>query len=154
MTAFHFLEHVHPPEPVLDAMRRLLAPGGALVLQVPNVRSWQAKLLGRHWGGLDVPRHLVDHSDRTLVALLGRCAFDVIACNHHCLRDNPTTFANSLVPGLYPPARVCRGGAEGGVGAALANLAYFAVTLACTPFAVIESLCGRGASVIVHARPR
>jgi SAM-dependent methyltransferase len=154
VTAFHFLEHVYPPEPVLAAMRALLAPGGELVLQVPNVRSWQARLLGRYWGGLDVPRHLVDYNDRSLVALLERCGFDVLATNHHCLRDNPTTLANSLVPRLYPPARMVAGGAHGGLGALVANLGYLAVTLACTPFAMLEAACRRGASVMVHARPR
>jgi hypothetical protein len=135
-------------------MRELLQPGGDLVLQVPNVRSWQASLLGRYWGGLDVPRHLIDYSDRSLIALLARCGFAVVAVNHHCLRDNPTTLANSLVPRLYPPARIARGGAEHGIASLCANLGYLAVTLACTPFAVLESLFGRGASVMVHARPR
>jgi hypothetical protein len=139
---------------VLAAMRELLREDGDLVLQVPNVRSWQARLLGRYWGGLDVPRHLVDYSDRSLVALLEREGFEVQAVNHHCLRDNPTTLANSLAPGLYPPARVVNGGAHSGPRALLANLSYLAITLACTPFAVLESLCGRGASVMVHARVR
>jgi SAM-dependent methyltransferase len=154
VTAFHFVEHVCPPEPVLAAMRALLAPGGELVLQVPNARSWQAKLIGRRWHGYDVPRHLVDYSDRAFLGLLDRCGFDVLAVNHHCLRDNPTTAAISLVPGLFPPARIARGGAQSGLGALAADLTYLAVTLACTPLAVLESLCGRGASIMVHCRPR
>jgi SAM-dependent methyltransferase len=154
VTAFHFLEHVHPPEPALAAMRDLLQQRGDLVVQVPNVRSWQASLLGRYWGGLDVPRHLIDYSDRSLTQLLERCGFSVVAVNHHCLRDNPTTLANSLVPQLYPPARIAGGGADHGPRALFANLGYLAVTLLCTPFAVLESLFGRGASVMVHARPK
>jgi SAM-dependent methyltransferase len=154
VTAFHFLEHVHPVEPVLAALRALLAPGGEVVLQVPNARSLQAQLLGRFWAGYDVPRHLVDYSARTLCGVLERCGFAVVATNHHCLRDNPTTVANSLVPRLYPPARMSRPGGSRGLGGALANLAYLGVTLLSTPFCVVESLCGRGASVMVHARPR
>ncbi|HLQ37121.1 MAG TPA: class I SAM-dependent methyltransferase [Planctomycetota bacterium] len=154
VTAFHFLEHVHPAGPVLAAMRALLAPGGELVLQVPNLRCWQAKVLGRRWAGLDVPRHLVDYSDRTLLRLLEDSGFAVVARTQHSLRDNPTTLANSLVPGLYPPARIARGGGAAGLPALLANLGYLAVTVACTPFAALESLCGHGASVMVHARPR
>jgi SAM-dependent methyltransferase len=154
VTAFHFVEHVCPPEPVLAAMRELLAPGGELVLQVPNARSWQAALLGRRWHGYDVPRHLVDYTDRAFVALLDRCGFDVVAVNHHCLRDNPATAAISVVPGLFPPARIARGGSDHGVAALAADLAYLAVTLVWTPFALLEAACGRGASVMVHARPR
>lgn len=154
VTAFHFLEHVHPVAPVLEAMRALLQPGGEIVVQVPNVRSWQAALLGRYWAGLDVPRHLVDYSDRTLGRTLEQCGFEVVAMNHHCLRDNPTTLANSLVPALYPPARLARGGRASGPGALLANLGYLAATIASMPFSFVESLCGRGASVMIHARPR
>ena len=154
VTAFHFVEHVCPAEPVLAAMRELLAPGGELVLQVPNASSWQAKLIGRRWHGYDVPRHLVDYSEGAFLALLDRCGFDVVAVNHHCLRDNPTTAAISLVPGLFPPARIARGGKDHGIGAMVADLAYLAVTLACTPLALLEAAFGRGASVMVHARPR
>jgi SAM-dependent methyltransferase len=154
VTAFHFLEHVHPVEPVLAAMKALLAPGGEIVVQVPNCDSWQAQLLGRYWAGYDVPRHLVDYSARTLCAVLDRCGFAVVATNHHCLRDNPTTVANSVVPRLYPPARMSRPGGSRGLPGAFANLAYLGVTLASMPFCFVESLCGRGASVMVHARPR
>ncbi|MGE3173727.1 MAG: class I SAM-dependent methyltransferase [Planctomycetota bacterium] len=154
VTAFHFLEHVHPVGPVLEQMRKLLVPGGEVVLQVPNANSWQAKLLGRRWAGLDVPRHLVDYSDATFRRTLEEQGFEVVAENQHSLRDNPTAFANSLVPGLYPPARLSRGGKEKGLGAMLANLGYLAVTVACMPFSIVESLFGHGASVMVHARMR
>lgn len=154
VTAYHFLEHVHPIEPVLAGMRSLLAPGGEIVVQVPDCDSWQAKLLGRFWAGYDVPRHLVDYSARTLCRTLERCGFEVVATNHHCLRDNPTTIANSLVPRLYPPARMSRPGGSKGLGGAVANLAYLGVTLASMPFCFVESLVGRGASVMVHARPK
>lgn len=154
ITMFHFLEHVSPPDPILAAARALLAPGGDLVVQVPNRDSLQAALLGRRWIGYDVPRHLVDYSAASLAGTLRRCGFDVVAANHHCLRDNPPTLANSLWPGGFPPARVARGGSRGGAGALAADLAYLALTMLCLPFAVVESLLGRGASVMVHARPR
>ena len=85
--------------------------------------------------------------------MLAQNGFEVLGINHHCLRDNPTTLSNSLVPKLYPPGRVSRGGAQAGAGALMANLAYLGVTMLCTPFAVVEALLGRGASVMVHARP-
>ncbi|MEQ1634207.1 MAG: class I SAM-dependent methyltransferase [Planctomycetota bacterium] len=153
VTAFHFLEHVHPIEPILASMRKLLAPGGEIIVQVPNARSWQAKLLGRRWAGYDVPRHLINYTDRTLPEVLSRNGFEVLALNQQCVRDNPTALSNSLVPGLYPPARLCRGGKPTGLGAAAANLGYLGVTIASMPFAWLEAACGRGASVMVHARP-
>lgn len=154
VTAFHFLEHVHPIEPVLAAMRRLLRPGGEIVVQVPNADCLQAQLLGRFWAGYDVPRHLVNYTARTLRGVLERCGFEVLAENHHCLRDNPTTLANSLVPAIYPPSRMSRAGGAGGLLGSLADVAYLGVTLAGMPCSWVEALLGRGASVMLRARPR
>ena len=55
---FHVLEHLADPLAELRAVARRLRPGGALVLGLPNIASWQARLAGRHWMHLDVPRHL------------------------------------------------------------------------------------------------
>jgi SAM-dependent methyltransferase len=154
VTAFHFLEHVHPIEPVLESMRRLLAPGGEIVVQVPNADCLQARILGRHWAGYDVPRHLVNYTTRTLRQVVERAGFEVVAENQHCLRDNPTTLSNSLVPGLYPPSRMARAGGHGGLLGALANMAYLGITVASMPFSWFEAVLGRGASVMLRARPR
>jgi SAM-dependent methyltransferase len=154
ITSFHYLEHVPAPYPSLAAMRRLLGDSGDLVLEVPNAASWQARLFGRRWAGFDVPRHLVNFTADTLRQALERAGFEVVTESHACLRDNPTTIANSLAPRWFPPARVARGGRPDGAGAALANLGYLALTMASTPFCLLESLLHRGASVRVHARPR
>ena len=155
ITAFHFLEHVSDPRPILAEMHRLLRHDGDLVIQVPNKDSWQAKLLGARWSGLDVPRHLVNYSARTVSDVLEACGFDVIRQSHFSLRDGPMTLANSLVPVLYPPARRARlGDRDIGVGAWLARLAYLGVTLASLPVSLIESSFGHGAAVMLQARPR
>jgi len=53
----HVIEHVESP---LDYMRKafeLTKPGGLNVFITPNTATWEARLFGRHWGGLHVPRH-------------------------------------------------------------------------------------------------
>ena len=60
----------------------------------------------------------------------------------------------SLVPGLYPPARVARLGPRSGLREWLANLAYLGVVSAAIPWTLAESAAGRGAAVMVEARPR
>lgn len=55
---WHVLEHLRDPEQVLAECRRIAAPGALLVIEVPNFASWQARLSGRHWFHLDLPRHL------------------------------------------------------------------------------------------------
>lgn len=153
ITMFHVLEHVASPDAYLRAVKRLLTDDGDLVVQVPNVDSWQAAVLGGRWAGLDVPRHLVDYSPVTLRALLARSGFSVVRETQYSLRDNPTTLANSLVPRLYPPGRVARKVAGREAAAWTGDLAYLAVTLAAVPVALVESLAGCGASVMIQARP-
>jgi SAM-dependent methyltransferase len=57
-TLWDVLEHVHEPRETLAELARLLRPGGALILGLPNPDSLEARLLGPHWIGWDLPRHL------------------------------------------------------------------------------------------------
>lgn len=152
VTMFHFLEHVRPAAPHLESARRLLSPGGELVVQVPNSGSWGAALLGRHWAGFDPPRHLINYEPRSLRQTLERSGFEVVAENHFCLRDNPATLANSVAPGSYPPARVARGTVGAGPMALVGDLAYLGLTLAAIPFALVESAAGHGESIMMRCR--
>jgi SAM-dependent methyltransferase len=58
ITMWDVLEHVHEPRTVLAEVARLLRPGGLFVLSLPNPDSLEARLLGAHWLGWDLPRHL------------------------------------------------------------------------------------------------
>jgi SAM-dependent methyltransferase len=55
---WHSLEHLPVPGAALEAAARLLAPGGLLVVAVPNAASLQAQAFGARWFALDLPRHL------------------------------------------------------------------------------------------------
>jgi SAM-dependent methyltransferase len=62
----HTLEHVDDPVAVLAEIRRVVRPGGRVVIEVPNVRSLTARILRGHWLGIDTPRHLINFSPRGL----------------------------------------------------------------------------------------
>jgi len=66
----HVLEHVHDPLALLQECCRVLRPGGRLVLYLPNVDSLGSRWFGRHWAGLDPPRHLFHFSPRSIEELL------------------------------------------------------------------------------------
>jgi 2-polyprenyl-3-methyl-5-hydroxy-6-metoxy-1,4-benzoquinol methylase len=55
---WHVLEHLEDPWAVLEQAARTLAPGGALLVAMPNPQSLQFRLLGRYWAHVDAPRHL------------------------------------------------------------------------------------------------
>ena len=69
---FQVLEHIGEPVPLLRECARRLAPGGRLITCVPNFSSWQSQFAGPGWLHLDVPRHLIHFTPRTLAATLER----------------------------------------------------------------------------------
>jgi 2-polyprenyl-3-methyl-5-hydroxy-6-metoxy-1,4-benzoquinol methylase len=78
VTMWQALEHVHDPRQTVREARRLLRPRGLLVVAVPNVASWSFKHFGRHWFGLDVPRHLTHFTPDTLNAVLAAEGFRLL----------------------------------------------------------------------------
>lgn len=59
ITLRHVIEHVPNPVGLLAQCKTLLKPGGLLVVVTPNTSSLGHQKFGRHWMGLDVPRHLM-----------------------------------------------------------------------------------------------
>lgn len=78
ITLWHVLEHSPDPAGLLDACRRRLGGDGLLVIEVPNLASFQARLCGVWWFHLDPPRHLYQFTPRALAALLRASGFRVI----------------------------------------------------------------------------
>jgi SAM-dependent methyltransferase len=152
ITMFHVLEHLYDPRAVVRAAFDLLAPDGRLVAQVPNAASWQARLLGRRWNGMDVPRHLHDFRDRDVRKLLEGCGFEIVRRKYFSLRDNPAGLASSLAPGLDPMARRVRGSRESAGARLIKDLVYFGLTVASLPFTALEAACRAGSTVMIEAR--
>ena len=154
ITMFHVLEHVRDPRAYLAAARELLAPEGRLVVQVPNAASWQFRLLGRRWSGVDVPRHLFDFRGRDVEKLLDACGMQVVRRKYFSLRDNPAGLASSLAPGLDPMARRVRRVVESSAARLAKDLAYLALAAAALPFTLAEAAFRAGSTVMIEARKR
>jgi SAM-dependent methyltransferase len=75
------LEHAHDPAALLREIARILKPGGVVVIRVPNLNGWSARLAGRYWAGLDAPRHLYVFTPQTLGRLLARNGLCVLEQN-------------------------------------------------------------------------
>jgi SAM-dependent methyltransferase len=72
ITLWHSLEHVAAPCATVERLLKLLKPGGHMIIAVPNLASWQARLFGRRWFHIDAPRHLFHFSPKALQLLLKR----------------------------------------------------------------------------------
>ena len=100
---WHTLEHFHNPVEALARARELLRPGGLLAVAVPNFDSLQARLFGRHWFHLDVPRHYFHFGTRSLESVLARHAFRVVRVDHFCFEQNPFGWLQSFYNALGFP---------------------------------------------------
>jgi SAM-dependent methyltransferase len=89
VSLWHVLEHVDRPAAALARIADWLAPGGGLLLGVPNLGSWQAHLGAARWFHLDVPRHRTHFTVAGVTSLLTRAGFAPVAIHHRLLEHNP-----------------------------------------------------------------
>ena len=75
ITMNHVIEHVHDPLTVLTHAFALLKSDGVLHIETPNIDSYGHRRFGRHWRGLEPPRHLVLFSWDSLEMLLLKVGF-------------------------------------------------------------------------------
>ncbi len=68
----HVLEHCVDPDKAVQNAVNLLKPNGVLVIETPNNGALGAKMAGRCWRWLDVPRHLNFFTQAGLENLISR----------------------------------------------------------------------------------
>jgi hypothetical protein len=141
---------------VLSEVRRILKPDGCVVVQVPNIDSWQSRLFGSQWYGLDIPRHVIDYSGRAVQKLLSDCGFSIRRVRHFNLRDNAPALVSSIFPSLDPVSRAVRHHRqqiqETGPVRLIRHLSYFSLVVCAYPVAMIESAFKHGATLMIEAR--
>jgi SAM-dependent methyltransferase len=84
VTSWHVMEHVEQPLRVARWVKTQLKPDGVFQASVPNAGSIQARLFGRQWLHLDVPRHRYHFTPATFRALMQNAGLTV---------DRQTVFA-------------------------------------------------------------
>lgn len=78
ITYWHVFEHLEDPASHVAIWREILAPGGTIVIEVPNVESMGAWLSFDAWLGSDVVHHINHMTCHQIDALLARNGLRII----------------------------------------------------------------------------
>ena len=70
ITMWHVLEHVHTLQEYVEQIKKLLKPGGKIIVAVPNYTSKDEKIYQQYWAAYDVPRHLYHFSPKAMKTLM------------------------------------------------------------------------------------
>jgi SAM-dependent methyltransferase len=157
---WHSLEHLRQPARALSHAATLLAPGGTLIVAVPNATSLQARAFGDRWLALDLPRHLVHLSPPALLAKIEGLGLRVERVSY--LRGGQVVFGwvHGFVgqlpghPDLYDAIR--RSEARQASHGAGFRLYALAAAVAALPFALaataVEVAARSGGTIYIEAR--
>ncbi len=94
---WHVLEHLPATHDALIAVQRLLRTRGMLVVALPNVASWQARVCRYGWFHLDLPRHYVHCSTDWLLRSLSELGFEIVEVNHFSMEQNVYGWIQSIL---------------------------------------------------------
>jgi SAM-dependent methyltransferase len=113
ITAFQVFEHLPQPRENLTELVRFLRPGGAILIEVPNIATWGVRVLGRRHRHF-VQDHLNFFSARTLARLFTDCGLQVrghyTPTRYLTLPHLLGTWGGRMLPG--PLARRARSAAQ------------------------------------------
>lgn len=89
VTLWHVLEHIPDLEETILKLAALVKPQGALIIAVPNFKSFDARYYGKFWAAYDVPRHLWHFSKESMKNLFAE--------NFHLKKIEPMIFDSFYV---------------------------------------------------------
>jgi len=73
---WHVLEHTPDPGAAVSRAAAWLRPGGVLLVATPNLDSLQARIAGRDWFHLDLPRHRTHFTPAGIRACMRRAGIE------------------------------------------------------------------------------
>ncbi len=112
ITLWHALEHVHQLDEVLNWFKKVLNKNGALLIAVPNYKSYDAAYFKQYWAAYDLPRHLYHFDISTIKLLLNKYGFTLektipmkfdsfyVSLLSNKYKFNKSKFLNSFLVGL------------------------------------------------------
>jgi len=107
ITAFDLIEHVPRPKDFLKKIRRLLAPGGCLVMTTPDAGHFLRRVMASSWPMLQPMQHLTIFSRQAMRLALEEAGFGDVSferatktVSYHYLTEQLRTLTPALHKGM------------------------------------------------------
>ncbi len=78
ITMWQTLEHISSPVETIECLKQFLKPRGYLIIGVPNIKSFFAKVLGKYWSHFNADEHVLLFNTKTLAMFMDKMNFDVV----------------------------------------------------------------------------
>lgn len=72
VTMWHFFEHDYDPNKSLEMAKKVLKPGGKLIIEVPRLDSLTFKWYKNKWPGVQAPQHTALYDKKSLLEMLNK----------------------------------------------------------------------------------
>jgi SAM-dependent methyltransferase len=106
VTLIEVIEHLRDPCSLLAECRRVLKPGGILLVTTPNAGSWTARLMGSRWDGFSLTAmggHISFFNLRSIRVIAERTGFELVRIETRNVRF----FERGQCPGaIYRAAKI------------------------------------------------
>lgn len=93
ITINHVLEHLDNPNETLNEINKILKKDGKLILAIPNTSSLAYWIFKKNWYQLDVPRHIINYSNKNIKLILEKNGFKIKRTRYN---SRPSQFVVSL----------------------------------------------------------
>ena len=159
ITLWHVMEHVINPQEHLRRLRSMLSDDGILLLAVPDFGGLQARVFGRHWLHLDVPRHLYHFTRSGLEKLLETAGFHVVRISNQEIEYDWFGWMQSALNGVFKTPNILFDSLTGKsrrvsrLQIAASYVLSFLLAVPALALTSATSAIGYGGTLIVAARP-
>ena len=115
ITLWHTLEHHLSPEDTIRRVRNLLTSDGILIVEVPNISSYDRYAEKGNWAGWELPLHINHFSLKSLQILFNKYNFKILNINHYhsnakkkeLSKKGLPKFLCRFISSFYPSTSLC-----------------------------------------------
>jgi len=155
VTLWHTLEHIEDLS-ILDKINKILKKNGILIVNVPNIESFQSRIFKKKWIHYNVPHHVHHFSPKSLSLLLTQYGFSPFSVKHFCFTYNFFGWLEGFIDTLFKKRNILFDELRKNTPVDMKRLAlYFFTAILAIPslcIVFIESALRRGGTFEIYAR--